>query len=188
VWWLENEILAVHHHLQKAHGELIEAMQDKKNVKTHQFVLLSPDGESVTMVPIRKNMPMSSTTTKALAAAAMVVPCMKEGENCFEDEDKWKNTMEDHSVEDQYRQEMVHEARDKELAQAAVEGRKSPRGECGREQRQFGGAGEGIWKGPSAVVRAAHSGGKDFAGWHGGSGAPHAGTTAGYLGELAGTR
>jgi hypothetical protein len=77
------------------------------------------------MIPIHKNMPMSSTTTKVLTAAAMAVPCMTEGENCFEDEDEWKNTMEDHSTEDQDRQEMVHvhEARDKELAQAAVEGR-----------------------------------------------------------------
>ena len=31
--------------------------------------------------------------------------------------------MEDHGIEDQDRQEMVHEARDKELAQATVEGR-----------------------------------------------------------------
>jgi hypothetical protein len=31
--------------------------------------------------------------------------------------------MDDHSAEDQDRQEMVHEARDKELAQATVEGR-----------------------------------------------------------------
>jgi hypothetical protein len=75
------------------------------------------------MIPIRKNMPMSSATTKALAAAAMVVPCMKEGENCFEDENEWKNTMEDHTAADQDRQELVHEARDKELAQATVEGR-----------------------------------------------------------------
>jgi hypothetical protein len=48
---------------------------------------------------------------------------MKEGESCFGDEDEWKNTTEDHSPEDQDRQEMVHEARDKELAQATVEGR-----------------------------------------------------------------
>jgi hypothetical protein len=107
----------VHHHLQNAHGELIEAMQGMENVKTHQLALLSPDGESVTMIPIRKNMPISSATTKALAAA-MVVPCMREGENCFEDEGEWKNTMEDHTAADQDRQELVHEARDKELAQA----------------------------------------------------------------------
>jgi hypothetical protein len=123
VWWLENEILAVHHHLRLAHGKLIEAMQGMENVKTHQYAVLSPDGESVTMTPIRKSMPMSSTTTKALAATAMVVPCMKEGENCFEDEDDWKDTMEEHGAKNQDRQEMVHEARDKELTQATVEGR-----------------------------------------------------------------
>jgi hypothetical protein len=74
VWWLENDILAVHHHLRLAHGEL-------------------------------------------------VVPCVKEGENCFEDEDDWKDIMEEHGVKDQDRQELVHDARDKELMQATVEGR-----------------------------------------------------------------
>ena len=54
----------------------------------------------------------------------MVVPCVKEGENCFEDDDDWKDTMEEeHGVKDQDRQEVVHEARDKELTQATVEGR-----------------------------------------------------------------
>jgi hypothetical protein len=187
VWWLGNEILAVHHYLQRAHGELSEAILDIKNVKTHQFALISPDGGSVIMVPIRKNMPMSATTTKALAAAATVVPCMKEGENCFEDEDEWKNnTMEDHSVADMDRQDMVHEAR--QGAGASNGGRKSLRGDAGREQDQIGGAGTDIGKDPAAVVRAAHNGETDFAGWHGGSGASHARTTNGDLGELAGTR
>jgi hypothetical protein len=75
------------------------------------------------MTPIRKNMPMSLATTKALAAVITVVPCMKEGGNCFENEDDWKDIMEEHTVADKDRQELVHEARDKELAQATVEGR-----------------------------------------------------------------
>jgi hypothetical protein len=116
--------LAVHHHLKKAHGELREVMRGMENVKTHQFTLLSTDEESVTMIPIRKNMPMSSATTKALAAVAAVVPCMKEGgNNCFEDENEWKHIKKEHTAADQDRQELVHEARDKELAQATVEGR-----------------------------------------------------------------
>jgi hypothetical protein len=48
---------------------------------------------------------------------------VKGGENCFEDENEWKTIMEDHTYEDQERQTLVHEARDKDLAQAAVEGR-----------------------------------------------------------------
>jgi hypothetical protein len=188
VWWLENDILAVHHHPRLAHGKLIEAIQGMADVKTHQYAVLSPNGESVTMMPIRKNMPMSSTTTKALAATAMVVPCVKEGENCFEDEDDWKDTMEEHGVKDQDRQKMVHEARDKELTQKTVEGRKGLRGGAGREQGQIGGAGTVIGKDSPAVVRAALNGGKDFAGRHGLSGNTHRGTPAAYLGELAGTR
>jgi hypothetical protein len=85
--------------------------------------VLSPNGESAAMMPICKNMPMSPTTTEALAATTVVVPCMKEGENRFEDEDEWKDIMEEHGAKDQDRQEPVHEARDKELMQAAVEGR-----------------------------------------------------------------
>jgi hypothetical protein len=34
VWWLENDILTVHHHLKNAHGELIAAMQGMENVKS----------------------------------------------------------------------------------------------------------------------------------------------------------
>jgi hypothetical protein len=75
------------------------------------------------MIPIRKGMPMSSATTKALPAVETVTACMKEGRNYFEDENKQKSTVEDHTTEDQERQILVHEARDKELAQAAVEGR-----------------------------------------------------------------
>jgi hypothetical protein len=45
------------------------------------------------------------------------------GENCFEDESEWQQIMEDHApLRDQDRQEMAHEARDKELAKATVEG------------------------------------------------------------------
>jgi hypothetical protein len=60
---------------------------------------------------------------QALAAAALVVPCLKNGEHGFEDSDEWKNTMEDHSTADTDRQDLVREARNKELAQATVEGR-----------------------------------------------------------------
>jgi hypothetical protein len=48
---------------------------------------------------------------------------LKNGENGFEDPDEWKHIMEDHSVADTDRQDLVREARNKELAQAAVEGR-----------------------------------------------------------------
>jgi hypothetical protein len=75
------------------------------------------------MIPIRKTMPMSPASTEALTAVATVVPCMQVGENCFEDENEWQHIMEDHTLRDQDRQEMVHEARDKELAKATVEGR-----------------------------------------------------------------
>jgi hypothetical protein len=44
------------------------------------------------------------------------------GENCFEDESEWQQIMEDHTPRDQDRQEMAHEARDRELAKATVEG------------------------------------------------------------------
>ena len=113
----------MHYHAQRAHGGLSEAMADLKNVKTHQFAKLSDDGESVTMVPIRKNMAMSSATTQALAATVTVVPCLKGGENGLEDSEEWKDTMEDHSVADTDRQELVREARQKDLAQATTEGR-----------------------------------------------------------------
>jgi hypothetical protein len=66
---------------------------------------------------------MSAATTQALAATAMVVPCLKSGENGFEDPEEWKDIMEDHSVADTDRQELVREARSKDLAQATVEGR-----------------------------------------------------------------
>ena len=74
------------------------------------------------MIRIRKNMPVSPASTEALTAVTTVVPCMKVGENCYEDENGWQQVMEDHGVEDSNRQEMVHEARDKELEKAAVEG------------------------------------------------------------------
>ena len=123
MWWLEQDLGAVHYHAQRAHGGLSEAMADLKNVKTHQFAKLSDDGESVTMVPIRKDMPMSSATTQALAATMTVVPCLKSGENGLEDSQEWKETMEEHSVADTDRQELVREARQKDLAQATTEGR-----------------------------------------------------------------
>jgi hypothetical protein len=41
-------------------------MADMQNVKTHQYALLSADKESVTMIPIRKNMPVSPASTEAL--------------------------------------------------------------------------------------------------------------------------
>jgi hypothetical protein len=66
---------------------------------------------------------MSTATTQALAATVMVVPCLKSGENAFEDSEEWKDIMEDHSVADTDRQELVREARNKDLAQATVEGR-----------------------------------------------------------------
>jgi hypothetical protein len=98
-------------------------MEEMQNVKSYQYAQLSADRESVTMIPIRKNMPMSPASTEALTAVATMVPCMKVGENCFEDENEWQQIMEDHTIRDQDRQEMVHEARDKELATATVEGR-----------------------------------------------------------------
>ena len=104
----------MHYHVQRAHGGLSESMANMENVKTHQFAKLSDDGESVTMVPIRKDMPMSSATTQALAATVTVVPCLKGGENGFEDSQEWKETMEEHSVADTDRQELVREARQKE--------------------------------------------------------------------------
>jgi hypothetical protein len=66
---------------------------------------------------------MSPASTEALTAVATVVPCMQVGENCFEDENEWQQIMEDHALRDQDRQEMVHEARDRELAKATVGGR-----------------------------------------------------------------
>jgi hypothetical protein len=48
---------------------------------------------------------------------------MQVGENCFEDENEWQQIMEDHTPRDQDRQEVIHEACDKELAKATVEGR-----------------------------------------------------------------
>jgi hypothetical protein len=78
------------------------------------------------MIPIRKNMPMSHyvvDNNEGAGGDGNGGAMHEEGENCFEDEDVWKNTMEDRSAEDQDRQEMLHEARDKELAQATVEGR-----------------------------------------------------------------
>jgi hypothetical protein len=78
LWWFEHELGAVYFHIQRAHGELSEAMSDMENVKTHQFAKLPDDGESVAMVPIRKNMPMSTATMQALAATVTVVPAMLE--------------------------------------------------------------------------------------------------------------
>jgi hypothetical protein len=98
-------------------------MADMQNVRTHEFALLSSDKESVTMIRIRKNMPVSPASTEALTAVTTVVPCVKAGENCFEGENGWQQVMEDHAVEDSTRQDMVHEARDKELAKATNEGR-----------------------------------------------------------------
>jgi hypothetical protein len=43
---------------------------------------------------------MSTATTQALAATVTVVPCLKGGENGFEDPEEWKDIMEDHSVAD----------------------------------------------------------------------------------------
>jgi hypothetical protein len=68
VWWLEHELGAVHYHLQRAHGKLSEAISGIENANTHQFAVLSQDGEPVIMAPIRKKMPMSAATTQALAA------------------------------------------------------------------------------------------------------------------------
>jgi hypothetical protein len=48
---------------------------------------------------------------------------LKGAENGFEDPEEWKDIMEDHSVADTDRQELVREARNKDLAQATVEGR-----------------------------------------------------------------
>jgi hypothetical protein len=73
------------------------------------------------MIWIRKNMPVSPASTKALTAVTTVVPCMKVGENCYEYENEWQQVMEDHTAEDSTRQEMAHEARDRELAKATVE-------------------------------------------------------------------
>jgi hypothetical protein len=100
VWWLENEISAVHHWFKSELSALKEEMAVMKNVGTHQHALLAPDGESVRMIPIRKGMPMSPAGTMALSAVAMVIPCVKGGENCFEDESEWKTIMEDHTYED----------------------------------------------------------------------------------------
>jgi hypothetical protein len=92
-WWFEQDLGAVHFHVQRAHGGLSEVMANMENVKTHQFAKLSDDGESVAMVPIRKNVAMSTATTQALAATVTVVPCLKGGENGFEDSEEWKDTM-----------------------------------------------------------------------------------------------
>ena len=98
-------------------------MADMQNVRTHEFALLSADKESVTVIRIRKHMPVSPASTEALTAVTTVVPCTKVGENCYGNENEWQQVMEDHTAEDLTRQEMVHEARDKELAKATVEGR-----------------------------------------------------------------
>jgi hypothetical protein len=100
LWWFEHDLGAVHFHIQRAHGGLSETMSDMENVKTHQFAKLSDDGEPVAIAPIRKNMAMSTATTQALAATVAVVPCLKGGENGFEDSEEWKDVMEDHSVAD----------------------------------------------------------------------------------------
>jgi hypothetical protein len=73
-------------------------MADMRNVSAHQFALLAPNGEPVRMIPIRKGMPMSSANTKALSTVATVTPCVKGGADCFEDENEWKTTMEDHGT------------------------------------------------------------------------------------------
>ena len=112
VWRLENGLEAVHYHYKKALDELKAEMADMQNVRTHEFALLSADKESVTMTRIRKNMPVLPASTEALTAVTTVVPCMKVGENCYEDENGWQQVMEHHTAEDSTRQEMVHEARD----------------------------------------------------------------------------
>jgi hypothetical protein len=106
VWWLENGIQAVHYYYKKALGELRVEMADMQNVKTHQYAILSADKESVTMIPIRKNMPVSPASTEALTAVVTVVPCIKVGENCYMR--MRTSVMEDHTAEDLTRQEMVH--------------------------------------------------------------------------------
>ena len=137
-------------------------------------------------------MSMSTATTQALAATVTVVPCLKGGENGFEDSEEWKDIMEDHSVADTDRQELVREARNKDLAQAAVEGRVylvalDPDRVKSAEQARAPGKAILLWCAARAV-RGACDGVADSTGRHGETGDSHAGTPAGDLGVLAGTR
>jgi hypothetical protein len=113
---------------------------------------------------------------------------MKVGENCYGDENEWQQVMEDHTAEDPTRQEMVHEARDKELAKAAVEEEEYTCGDSPRGTDEISGAGKGIWKGTADVVRAAIHGEQDTAGEHGTTGGTHDGTKTGDRGALATAR
>jgi hypothetical protein len=113
---------------------------------------------------------------------------LKSGENGFEDPEEWKkDIMEDHGVADTDRHELVREARSKDLAQATVEGRvyvvmlDSTRVKSAEQARTSGKA-ILLW------CAARTSGKADSTGGHGETGASHAETPAGYLGELAGTR
>jgi hypothetical protein len=81
VWQLETGLEAVHYHYKKALDELTAEMAVMQNVRTHEFALLSADKESVAMIRIRKNMPVSPASTEALAAVTTVGPCMKAGES-----------------------------------------------------------------------------------------------------------
>ena len=70
-------------YLKKALGELSEVMGEIQNVKSYQYAQLSADRESVTMIPIRNNMPMSPASTEALTAVATVAPCMQVPRKCL---------------------------------------------------------------------------------------------------------
>jgi hypothetical protein len=109
VWRLGNGLEAMHYHHKQALDELRAEMADMQNVRTHEFALciLPADKESVTTIRIRKNMPVSPASTEALTVVTAVVPCMKVGENCYEDESEWQQVMEDHTAEDSTRQGMV---------------------------------------------------------------------------------
>jgi ribosomal protein L15 len=104
------------------------------------------------------------------------VPCLKSGENGLEDSQEWKETMEEHSVADTDRQELVREARQKDLAQATTEARKSLRGDTGRGQGEVGGTGTSGGKGHPNVVRGARDGDADPTGRHGETRSSHAET------------
>jgi hypothetical protein len=164
-------------------------MGEMQDVKSYQYAQLSVDRESVTMIPIRKNMPMSPASTEALTAVAAVAPCMQVGGNCFEDENEWQHIMEDHTPRDQDRQEMVHEARDQELAKDTVEGRAfvvslhSSMTKSAEQARAFGKA-LLLWCAQHSAVNRE----QDTAGWHGGTGGTYDGATTGGRGVLAATR
>jgi hypothetical protein len=72
--------------------------------------------------------------------------------------------MEDHTTKDQDRQEMAHEARDKELAKATVEGRVFVVTLHSRQTRSAEQARAFIWKDAATVVRAALNREQDTAG------------------------